>query len=132
MIKATESNIFLKWFLWHFKDAPVKIISITGDYLRFSLDFFSIKLLLKTLFYPWKRVSQNYKKGLANLDENIPIFILNTFSRLIAFIIRVVIIIAGIISTTVIFFLGVFIFLAWFILPFLIMIGLFFSFNLII
>jgi hypothetical protein len=132
MIKVIESNIFLKWFLWHFKIAPVKIIKIIGDYLRFSLDFFSIKLLLKTLFSPWKRVSQNYIPGLANLDQNIPIFILNTFSRSIAFIIRVVIIIGGIISTTLVFFLGVLSFLIWFLFPLFIMIGLFFSFNLII
>lgn len=127
MIKIIENNLFFKWFVWHFKDAPGFILKALGNFLRFSLNYFSVFPLLRTLFHPWKRLSQGYRKGLANIGENFQVFVLNSFSRLIGFLFRSVVIIVGLIVTTFTFIVSVLAFLIWFILPFIITAGFLFS-----
>lgn len=127
MIKAIKDNLFFKWFIWHFKDAPGFILKAAGNFLRFSLNYFSVFPLFRTLFHPWKRLSEGYRKGLANIGENFQVFVLNSFSRLIGFLFRSAVIIVGLIVTTITLVASVLVFLIWFILPFIIVVGFLFS-----
>ncbi|MGM0439344.1 MAG: hypothetical protein ACQEP3_02850 [Patescibacteria group bacterium] len=132
MIKAIKQNLLVKWFLWHFKNAPKGLLTAWGNFLRFTIDFFSIIPLFKTLMSPWKKLSESYRKGLANFNENLQILILNSFSRFLGFLVRIVVIFIGLIATLTVFVLGFIIFIAWFILPLLVLLGIIFSFAILI
>lgn len=131
MIKLVENNLFYSWLVWHFKDAPLGILNGWKNFLKFSLDFFSIFPLLKTLFAPWKRISESYE-GLGDLTQSLEAFILNSFSRFLGFLVRSFLILIGVFFTSIIFIVGAFIFLIWFFVPILILFGLIVSFALII
>ena len=132
MIKAIEQNLFIKWIVWHFKKGPSHVITIWGNFLRFNIEFFSIKLLLKTWISPWKRLSQNYQGGIVNISENIQILILNTFSRFLGFLIRTLVIIFGVLFTLLVFLTGIFAFLLWLFLPLILVAGIIFSIAILI
>ncbi len=117
----------MQWLSWHFKDAPIEIIEGWKNFLRFSVEFFSIIPLLKTLISPWKRLADPYSGGIFNLGENIQVLITNSFSRVLGFLIRSSVIACGIIFTVLVFFGGLLVFIAWFFLPVMIIVGLFFS-----
>ncbi len=122
----------VKWLVWHFKDAPKAMFFAWRDIFKFSFEFFSIAPLLKTIFKPWKRISDPYSGGIVNIVENLQAFILNSFSRLLGFLIKTVVIIAGLVFITLFFVFAVSTFLIWIILPIIIITGLFLSLALLV
>ncbi len=132
MIKTIEKNLFFRWLAWHFKSAPAGILRAWRNFLRFSLEFFSIKASLKTLFSPWKRITEPYREGLANLTENLQALLLNSFSRFLGFLVRIVLITIGLVFTGLVLLFGLILFLVWFVLPLLIVAGIVVSLILII
>ncbi len=130
MTKITK-NLFFDWFFWHFKEAPIEIYRAWVNFLIFNFEFFSIGVLLRTLFSPWERVSEGYSGGISNISENIQVLILNGFSRILGFLVRIIFIIIGILFQIAVFICGLFIIVFWFIFPFLIVFGIFISFFLI-
>ena len=101
-------------------DIPKKIYQIWINYFWFFKNFFSIDLLTKTFFYPWKLVTAP-KKGVGfDIEEWFGNIIFNIFSRFMGMIIKFVTIIIGIAVEIVVFILGIIIFVLWLIfLPFL-------------
>lgn len=132
MIRVIEQNLFIKWIVWHFKEGPIQLLSIWGNFLRFSLEFFSIGLLFKTWITPWKRLSESYEGGLVNISENIQVLILNTFSRFLGFLIRTIVIIIGLIFTLLVFLSGLLALILWLLLPIILIFGIIFSISIIV
>jgi aromatic ring-cleaving dioxygenase len=56
--------------------------------LAFMTDFFSVKMIFRTLFDPWKRDQVSYKN--LSLQERFNVFILNLSSRLIGFLVKII------------------------------------------
>ena len=132
MIKTVSQNLIIRWILWHFKYSPGNLIAIWGDFLRFSLEFFSIVPLLKTWISPWKRLSESYSGGLVNITENIQVLILNTFSRILGFLIRTIVIVFGLLFTALVFISGIVAFVLWLLLPLIFIAGIIFSLAILI
>ncbi len=132
MIRVIRQNLFIKWIVWHFKEGPAQLLSIWSNFLRFSLEFFSIGILLKTWINPWRRLSESYRGGIVNISENIQVLILNTFSRFIGFLMRTIVIIVGIIFTFLVFLSGILALLIWILLPLLLIAGIIFSIAILI
>lgn len=128
MFETLTKNFFSKWIIWYFRDGPKKLLSIWNNFLRFNLHFFSISILFKTLFAPWKKIQESYTEGLANLSENFSKFILNVFSRMVGAFVRSLTIIIGIIAHIFLIILGPIVFILWFLLPWVILSGLAISF----
>ncbi len=124
-------NLIIDWIYWHFFGATKNLLRIWGNFLKFSLNFFSVSLLIKTAFQPWKRISQSYM-GLADFFENFQIFVLNSFSRLFGFLMRLIFLMVGLSVTFLIFILGFLLILIWILLPAIIFFGLILSIMLII
>lgn len=109
-------NIFLKWLIFQFFDAPKEILKAWRNFLIFNLNYFSIPVLLRTLFAYWRKYSWDYPKGF-DLAKYLEVAVSNFISRILGAIMRVILIFIGIIVEIFILFLGGAIFLAWFILP---------------
>ena len=123
-------NIFLQYLFWQFLEVPKSILIGWKNFLKFGLNYFSIFLLLKTLFFPWHRYSWVYPKGF-DIGKYFEVFISNLISRILGAIMRVFLIIFGILAEVFIIFTGALIFIGWLILPVLLIAGLIFGIKII-
>jgi len=115
-------NIFFQYLCWQFLDMPRNLLKAWGNFLKFNLNYFSIPLLLKTFFSPWRRYSWSYGRGF-DLGRFFEVFFSNLISRILGALMRVFLIIFGVIAEVFIFIIGIIIFLGWIILPFLLIGG---------
>lgn len=117
-----QENIFSLWILWQFYEMPKFLLQIWKNYLMFVSNYFSIYMLLKTLFAPWRRYSWKYPRGL-DLEEFFNTLISNTFSRVLGAGCRVILIVLGILAQIFVALAGLIIFIAWFLAPLIIVAG---------
>ena len=82
-------------------------------------DFFSIGLLVKTLFQPFKQVSADEAGERGGLQGSLVAFFDRLLSRLIGFIVRTGLIIFGIISMIITFVMGLVLAIVWPCIPIL-------------
>ncbi len=80
---------------------------------------FSIALLFRTLFYPWKK-DVLYKEN-PSLSEIFQIWIDNSVSRFVGAIVRLITIFAGLITTILVFIFGLILIIVWLIIPIIIL-----------
>jgi hypothetical protein len=109
-------NIFLKWIWWQFFEVPKNILKAWKNFLKFGLNYFSTPLLIRTLFYPWRKYKWLYPRGF-QLGDYFEALFSNAIFRILGALFRSVFIIIGIFFEILIFFIGLSIFLAWLILP---------------
>ena len=84
---------FLEWWYLH---GWGRFAASLGSKLRGAADFFSISLLLRSLFAPFKQISA-YGSGDESIQGQIGDFFDKLLSRVIGAIVRIMILIAGII-----------------------------------
>ena len=125
MESAKENNIFIEWFLWQFFEMPGFLLEVWKNYLMFALNIFSLPLLLKTFFAPWKKYNWRYPKAF-DVAEFFNTLISNTFSRILGAMLRVVLIIAGILFQIFVVVAGSVIFIGWFLAPIVAIAGILF------
>jgi len=126
---SEKRSIFYLWFRWVYFKVPKEIIKGWRNFLLFSLHYFSMGLLLKTFFSPWRGYLWKYPRGLT--WQHVEVFLSNIISRVLGAIMRTFLIIGGVIAETSIFLLGGVIFLGWLLLPVLLIIGVLLAFILI-
>ncbi len=120
MIEASiKKNIFSKWFAWHFFEVPKKILKGYQNFLVFNINYFSIPQLLKTFFSHWRRYRDSYGRGF-DLKRYVRVAVGNFISRVLGIIIRTITIIIGLTAEFLIFLAGLFVFIIWLILPFIV------------
>ncbi len=124
-----RENIVIMWLLWRFYEMPKFLFSVWRSYLLFGLNYFSIDLLLKTLFSPWRRYNWVYPKGF-DIKEFFNTLVSNTFSRILGAICRMVLIIIGALAQIFIFVAGIFAIFLWLSIPFIIIGGILFFLTL--
>ena len=81
--------MFLKWY---FLDFPREIAQEFWEYFKILSQTFSITFLLRTFFYPWKRVIESYGKSF-DLKRYFSVLIDNIVSRSVGMLIRTIVII---------------------------------------
>lgn len=121
-------NILFQWFFWHYFEMPEEIVRIWKNFLRFNLEYFSIKLLIKTLFYPWRRYEVSYGRGF-DIKRFFESFFSNLIFRILGAIVRTILIFIGLLLQIFIIFIGVIIFILWLFLPLFLILGLYYGFK---
>lgn len=122
-MEALENkNIFVEWFLWQFFEVPKFLLGVWKNYILFALNYFSLPILLKSLFSPWRKYRWVYPKGF-NIAEFFNTLISNAVSRILGAIMRIVLIVTGIIFQIFVIVAGLIIFLAWLLIPLFIIAG---------
>ena len=105
------------WFyiLWHYTKAWHDLLRVISNYLWFIGNYFSISLLLRTLFSPWRRLS--IKGGKGQQDSFFGALLINTLMRVVGFIFRIITILAGAFVLLFAVILSVFLIALWLVLP---------------
>jgi len=125
-----RQNIVIQWLCWHFFDVPKGILKAWKNFLLFNFNYFSVVLLLKTFFSPWRRYSWSYGRGF-NVRRYVEVFFSNLLSRILGAIVRSFLIAFGLITEIFILCLGLIVFLGWLILPVLLVCGIAFGIRVI-
>ena len=81
------ANLTLLFFSWWYKYLPYRLFSACKALLITLTDLFSVKMILPTLFAPWKRDILSYE-GLT-LQQKFQVMMLNLASRIIGFLVKV-------------------------------------------
>ena len=109
--------IIVKEFVeWYFKEMPWEILRIWKGYLKFFLNYFSLPLLIKTFFAPWKNYRWDYGRGF-ELKRYLWVFTSNMISSVLGMIMRSIVIGLGLLIEIGVFLGGLLGLLFWFLLP---------------
>jgi len=83
---------------WHYGQALKNIAAVTRNLIWFFWHFFSIGLLLSTLFTPWQRIHEERPKNTIDLGPILSTILINTLMRIAGAIIRLFVIALGVIT----------------------------------
>lgn len=105
----------LAYLLWHYTVAWGDLLRFCSNIAWFLLNFFSVKILLRTLFSPWKRLQEGGRgRGEGGILGRL---IINTITRLVGALVRSVTILVGLAALLVFLFVSAVLFLLWPVLP---------------
>lgn len=107
---------------WWYGDGWRQRVRQIGNGVTGMVDYFSITLLLKSLFQPFRQISAGTVDGA--IDAQLRAFADRMVSRLIGAAVRTIIIITGLVAITVQVLLGLLILAIWAIMPALPVVGL--------
>ncbi|MBU6390285.1 hypothetical protein KGQ31_01920 [Patescibacteria group bacterium] len=103
------------YLLWHYTKALADLARIVSNYLWFIGNYFSINVLLRTLFSPWRRLAVTSGRG--GEESFLGAFIINTIMRFVGFLVRAFTILFGALALAAVAVLGIGAFAAWLLLP---------------
>ena len=109
-----------RYLFWHYSKGIKSFLIIWRNFIEFFWNFFSIKLLFRTLFSHWRRDITRRGPGF-DLKEFLEALIFNIFTRLIGAVVRSAIIFIGLLIELLTICLGIISFLVWLILPFVLL-----------
>lgn len=104
----------------------MSILGIWRNFILFVANYFSIVLLFKTLFNPWKRISESYGRGF-DIGKFFSALTLNVLSRSIGFIMRSAAIFMGVLAEIFVLIFGAAFLILWFFLPLILIWTLFYG-----
>ena len=87
-------RLFLSWYFW---EVPAAIVRMYGQYAGAFAEMFSFTFMLRSLFAPWKAITDEYPENNFNWELIAQAFVLNIVTRIIGFIFRIVAICIGVI-----------------------------------
>lgn len=109
----------MSYFLWHFVIAPRNILRITRNFIIFFYHYFSIPLLLKTLFAPWKKLYRARDHAGFSPSDFFERLSFNLISRCIGLLLRLFVINTGLLCIALTIAIGATFSLLWLCIPFL-------------
>ena len=86
--------IILGYLRWHYGKAIISLTIIWKNFLNFIFNFFSINLLFKNFFDPWKRMTDSYPSSF-DLKKYFYAFMTNMIVRVVGMLMRGFLIIIG-------------------------------------
>lgn len=128
---AKKHNILTQSIDWYLRDQSRFILKVWKNLLRFNLEYFSIPLLLKTFFSPWRRYTWSYGRGF-NFRRYLEAFVSNLISRTLGAILRFFLILIGIFLEILILLGGLIALIGWFFLPLILIAALIFGFKILL
>lgn len=111
-----RDSLFWAYIKWHYGQGLRELFGVTGNFLWFVTNFFSFKLLLKTLFAPWKRLGEHYGGGL-DLGAFASTLIINGLMRAVGFVTKTLVLLVGLISYILVLIFSLFISIIWLLAP---------------
>ena len=109
-----------EYVIWHYGKSVRDFFALWGNLFWFGYHFFSMKLLARTLFAPYRQFHQQYdlkNLQLTTLGQDI---VLNLFMRLLGMVLRCIVLAVGLAFEVIILAAGIVFFAVWLLLPILI------------
>jgi len=106
------------YLIWHYTLALRQIVKIWTGFVWYLFNLFSIVLLLRTLFSPWKRMTEAVGGG-GGLEKMAEAVVINILSRFVGLTIRIPIILVGCLSIVLSAVGLILVYLVWVLLPFI-------------
>lgn len=123
--------IIPQFFAWYFIDKTFYLLKVWKAFLIFNLNYFSVPVLIKTLFSHWHKYYSPYT-NVFDLWKNLESFVFNMMSRVIGAILRIFLITLGIILELLIMVAGILILIGWLVLPVFLIAGILLGIKLVI
>lgn len=111
-----KNPFFLAYIKWHYGQGLRELFGVSGNFLWFVSNFFSFRLLLKTLFAPWKRLGEHYEGGF-DLGAFASVLIVNNLMRAVGFVSKILVLSVGLVSYVLVLIFSFFIFIIWVLAP---------------
>jgi hypothetical protein len=112
--------IALVFWRWYYYEAVKDVLTAWKNFVIFAREYFSIPLLLRTLFSPWRRDITKRPKGL-DIKKFFQYLAYNGISRGVGLIVRFFTILVGLIFLLLTIALGAVFFILWLVLPFVLL-----------
>ena len=126
-VRTLKRSLLLNYVYWHFIEMPETLLKVWGNLIFLALHKFSVVMHLKTLLSPFRKYrfrSENTKPELADMIFGwFGALIMNIFSRLMGIFFRLVLIVFGLGLAIIMFVVGGIVFISWFVIPILALIG---------
>jgi len=122
---SNKDDISNSWVFWQFYEMPKFLLEVWKNYFIFASNLFSLTLLLKTFFSPWRKYSWSYPRNF-DLKEFLNTLVGNLISRILGAIMRTVLIIIGIFFQFFVTMVGSIVFIGWLSIPLIVAFGLLF------
>lgn len=106
----------MQFWSWYYTGATKSLLRIWRDFIIFVREYYSIPLLLRTLFAPWRKDITRRPRGL-DIKKLFEAFTFNLISRSIGFVVRFFTVIVGLICLLGVIILGFLAFIIWLVLP---------------
>ena len=107
--------VILGYLKWHYGKALRSLTRVWGIFLSFILEYFSVQLLFRNFFDPWKKMTDSYPNSF-DLKKYFYAAVTNLIVRIFGMIMRSALIILGLISCALFALLFPFVFLGWLVL----------------
>jgi hypothetical protein len=120
VIVFTDMRFAFYYVSWHYTQAVHDLVGIVFNFIWFFYEFFSIPLLLKTLFSPFHRLGEKYSQKF-DIWSWFQTFTINMIMRMVGFLIRFFLILIGIFFILLTCVLGIVFLVAWLTAPLLLM-----------
>lgn len=114
-------SFVFSYFKWHYTRGFVDLYGLIRNFMWFVYHFFSIPVLTHTLFSPWERQGERYKKGF-DVEGFFETFVINIIMRIVGFLLRSFVILTGILTLVVVFLLGIVALTIWPLIPVIIVV----------
>lgn len=102
-------------FAWWYTTGWMRLVHRAGETIQRVMDFFSVSLLLSTLFDPFRQIDAGTVRG--SLQDEFKAFGNRLFSRIIGFFIRTITILCGLLCMVVVTIFGLLQLILWPLLP---------------
>ncbi len=122
--------LFHHYILWHYTTALREILHLAKNFIWFFTNFFSIPTLLKSLFSPWKRMTEG-RGSRFSLEDVASYLIVNFLSRLVGAIMRFIIILIGLLFLMMVVLVTILTYTFWIFTPALLLVSLLYGLVLI-
>lgn len=117
------AKIFISYISWHYTSAIREIFVVWRNFILFLWEAFSVPLLVRTFFSPWKRLDEE-KPDLFKPKAFLSALIINIFTRMIGAIFRFIVLMISFISLFIVLVAGALMFLLWPFMPVILLAGL--------
>lgn len=111
-----RDSLFLAYIKWHYGQGLRELFGVAHNFLWFISHFFSFKLLLKTLFAPWKRLGEHYQGGL-DLSAFASALVVNGLMRAFGFFTKTIVLLVGLVTYILALVFSFFISVIWVLAP---------------
>ena len=110
-------RLLFYYIRWHYGKGIVDYINIVGNFVWFFYNFFSIPLMAKTLFAPFRRLGDSYKGTGLDIGAFFSVVIVNTLMRFVGALFRTLLILVGLVFILGTVIVGSIFFIVWIMAP---------------